>query len=433
MVKKVAIVGAGPSGILLAHYLLRRQERYQIEIFDFRSDPRTVAFSKSRTFPIVLSQRGINALRQIEGLESAVKAISLETNGAVLHQQNGKTRVISRRSSQWSLDRTSLVIKLLEQLPTKSDRNQVNLHFNHQCTQVDFAAKQVKFQKSDSEAEITVDYDLLIGADGARSVVRESFLKTDNFQCEQKYVPNNYKSIFLPPLDPKLAVNWQPGKVHSWRLDNGTSILLLYQMDSSWSGVVLFPHQDKTIAELATPQEVISYFRQKFPEIGQILPSSEAADFANRSVSRVLTVRCNRYHQGDSVLLIGDAAHAVSPSLGQGCNAALEDANIFNQILDEYADNLAVAVEQFTIQRQADGIALVELSDYGLPSSKKLFFELLLRNSLSKYLHPISPKFFLPSLFELVAEGKLSYSEILDLYQDWIAKVKKSNQEILSP
>ncbi|WP_244141940.1 NAD(P)-binding protein [aff. Roholtiella sp. LEGE 12411] len=55
MVKKVAIVGAGPSGVLLAHYLLHRGDKYQIDIYERRSDPRTVSFSKSRTFPISLS------------------------------------------------------------------------------------------------------------------------------------------------------------------------------------------------------------------------------------------------------------------------------------------------------------------------------------------------------------------------------------------
>ncbi|MBD2488349.1 NAD(P)/FAD-dependent oxidoreductase [Aulosira sp. FACHB-615] len=431
MVKRVAIVGAGPSGVLLAHYLLRRQEKYQIDIFDFRSDPRTVAFSKSRTFSIVLSQRGINALQQIEGLKEAVKAISLETNGAALHQKNGKTRVFSRSYSQLTLDRTSLVIQLLEQLTIKGS-NQVNLHFNHECTQVDFTTKQIKFKQLDTDTEITVDYDLLIGADGSRSVVREGFLQTENFQCQQNYVANDYKSFFLPPLDPKLNLNWQQNKVNSWRLDNSINILLVYQMDSSWNGVIVFPHKDKTIPELTTKQEVFNYLHQNFPEIAQVLPESEAEDFANRPVSRVLTVRCNRYHYGDSVLLIGDAAHGVSPSLGQGCNAALEDVAIFNQILDECGDNLAVAVEKFSLQRQADGIALVELSDYAFPISKKLFVELLFRNRLSKYFFPILPKFFLPSLFELMAEGKLSYSEILNLYQDWIAKVKKSNQQILA-
>jgi kynurenine 3-monooxygenase len=45
MVKKVAIIGAGSSGLLLAHYLLRRGDKYQIGIYERRSDPRIVSFS----------------------------------------------------------------------------------------------------------------------------------------------------------------------------------------------------------------------------------------------------------------------------------------------------------------------------------------------------------------------------------------------------
>jgi len=43
----------------------------------------------------------------------------------------------------------------------------------------------------------------------------------------------------------------------------------------------------------------------------------EAEAFLKRPVVEVLTVRCDRFHDGDSVVLIGDAAHA-SPSIGQG-------------------------------------------------------------------------------------------------------------------
>jgi len=39
--------------------------------------------------------------------------------------------------------------------------------------------------------------------------------------------------------------------------------------------------------------------------------SLEAEAFLKRPVARVLTVRCDRFHDGDSVVLIGDAAHAV--------------------------------------------------------------------------------------------------------------------------
>jgi kynurenine 3-monooxygenase len=115
------------------------------------------------------------------------------------------------------------------------------------------------------------------------------------------------------------------------------------------------------------------------------MPESEAEAFFARPISTVLTVRCNRYHHSNSVLLIGDAAHAVSPSIGQGCNAALEDVVMFNNLLDEYSDNLAVALEQFTVRHKPDAYALVELGDNAFPLSTALFIEFILREVLPKF------------------------------------------------
>jgi kynurenine 3-monooxygenase len=81
------------------------------------------------------------------------------------------------------------------------------------------------------------------------------------------------------------------------------------------------------------------------------MPASEAEAFLKRSSSRILTTRCSRYHHGDSVLIIGDAAHSVSASIGQCCNAALEDVAIVDKLLDEYADNWAEAIAQFIVRR----------------------------------------------------------------------------------
>jgi kynurenine 3-monooxygenase len=113
MVKKVAIIGAGSSGLLLAHYLLRCGDKYQIDIYERRSDPRIVSFSKSRTYPISLNERGMSALRKIEGLEEAAKAISVEMRGTIFHQKNGKARFTPRKKPLTTLDRTKLAIALL--------------------------------------------------------------------------------------------------------------------------------------------------------------------------------------------------------------------------------------------------------------------------------------------------------------------------------
>jgi kynurenine 3-monooxygenase len=127
------------------------------------------------------------------------------------------------------------------------------------------------------------------------------------------------------------------------------------------------------------------------------------------------------------VLIIGDAAHSVSPSIGQGCNAALEDVAILDELLDEYADDWTEAISQFTIRRQADALALVELGDYSFPSSSGLFIEFVFREQLAKTLHQLFPDRFSPSLSELVFESSVPYSEILDSYQGWISKVKKQS------
>ncbi|WP_088889693.1 FAD-dependent oxidoreductase [Leptolyngbya ohadii] len=432
MVKKATIIGAGPSGLLLAHYLLRRNESYQIDLYDRLSDPRVVEFSNARTFPISLTERGMSALRGIPEMEAAVRAISLEMNGTIFHQANGRTRVTSRKKPLVTLDRTKLVILLLEQLTQQYDSSRLTVHFNHACTGINFAAKTITFQASDlaTEPQI-VNYEVLIGADGARSAVRSAFLNTELFEFEQKYVSTDYKSIVLSSdgvSDSQLEV----GKIHSWRSQDGTFVVLLHQLDGGMSGVILFPRQNRQVVNLVTPEAVQQFFRQRFPEIGQRLSAAEAEAFLKRSTSQILTIRCSRYHQGDSVLIIGDAAHSVSASIGQGCNAALEDAALVDKLLEEFAEDWAAVMAQFTLRRRTDAHALVELGDYAFPSSPRLFLEFVLREQLARMLHRFFPNHFLPSLSELVFESTVSYSEILNSYKGWIAKVKKSSQKFLN-
>jgi kynurenine 3-monooxygenase len=213
-------------------------------------------------------------------------------------------------------------------------------------------------------------------------------------------------------------------------LKDGTFVVLLHQRDETMGGVILFLHNKNQIADLSSPEEVLQFFQNNFPEVAQLMPKEEAEAFLNRPVSRILTVRCSRYYQDGSVLLIGDAAHAVSSSIGQGCNAALEDVVLLDNLLNEYSDDLAVALEQFTVRRKQDAHALVELGDNAFPSSAGLFIEFVLRESLAKILHQIFPKRFPPSISELVFETTVPYSEILNSYKGWISKVKKSNEKL---
>lgn len=55
---------------------------------------------------------------------------------------------------------------------------------------------------------------------------------------------------------------------------------------------------------------------------------------------------------GDRIVLLGDAAHAMSPQLGQGCNLALVDAAVLAHELAK-ADHLPRALSSYTRERRA--------------------------------------------------------------------------------
>jgi len=100
------------------------------------------------------------------------------------------------------------------------------------------------------------------------------------------------------------------------------------------NGVIIFDAETNPLEGLSTKEEVKTFFEENFPLFGQLMSLEEAEALLKRPVARVLTVRCDRFHEGDSVLLIGDAAHAVSPSIDQGCNSSLEDVLILGQFLE---------------------------------------------------------------------------------------------------
>ena len=430
MVKKVAIVGAGPSGLLLAHYLLKRCQ-YRVDIYERYGDLRTMEMSQARTYPIALNDRGMSAISQIPGLKDAVRAISLEVKGTVVHTRDGGTRQIERKKPLVALDRNQLTKVLLSTLEEKYGSELLGIHFESSCTRVDLAAKKAYF--ATLESELTIDYDLIIGADGAKSVVRKAFQDTPLFELEQKYINNDYKSLYLPgDRDDRSHTVLESGKIHSWRLQDGTVILLLHQFDGTMAGVIHFPRNNNQIVGLSSEAEVKQFFLDNFPELGRLMSESEVSAFLKRPIATTLTIRCNRYHHGNNALLIGDAAHAVSPALGQGCNSALEDVTLLNRLLDRYSDNLDLVLEQFTRRRLADAHAVVELSNHTLPFKQSLFIQLIIRQRIAKLLHGLFPQRFFPPLFEALHESSIPYSEILKRYRGWCNEVRKSKPEFYS-
>ena len=420
--QKIIIIGAGPAGLLLAHYLLSRGD-YQIEIYERRPDPRAIEPSKQRVFPLSLQKRGMEAIRGIANLEAALTKEGIWCQGVFIHRKKGEPRKVKRQSPSLLIDRNRLTLVLLQELIKSHGNELVKVNFDCNCVGVNQADKTITIESP--KEKFVVDFERLVAADGARSQVREVLASQGALNCQQEFIPDVYKSLSVSRISPDKTIEFVDNVLHTWTIGQGIRLVMAPQLDNSLHGTLIFPPDQNPLENLTTGEAILDYFAKKIPSLRPVMTLADAEILREKPVSKILTVKCDRLNVGQ-ILLIGDAVHAVSPSIGQGCNASLQDAMIFAQVLDEYQDNWEKALPAFNTKRLEDVHALRDLSDYTVPRSKWMILEFIFHLTLGKKLRPWFPKIFRPLPMELIMDEATPYSEVLQQSQRWINRVRKS-------
>lgn len=244
--------------------------------------------------------------------------------------------------------------------------------------------------------------------------------------CEETLLPDAYRSLTLSQTPLKGKDTLAPDCIHTWNIARGTRVVSAPQPDSCLHGAFVFPREQDPLAQLTTAEAVKSFFIRSSPTLAQWMTLADAEALRQRPTAQVATIRCDRLHAGDRILLLGDAVHAVSPSLGQGCNSALQNVQLFATLLDRFADHWSIALPAFTKERLPDLHALQELSSYTFPRSTPMMLEFIFRLTLGKKLKQWWPRLGRPLPMELIMESNLSYREVLTQTQGWIDRVKRS-------
>eukprot|EP00966_Prymnesium_polylepis_P054612 1262377-Prymnesium_polylepis.1 len=108
---------------------------------------------------------------------------------------------------------------------------------------------------------------------------------------------------------------------------------------------------------------VAAYLRQHFKAIP--LPYDEvAAKWVAQPWNSTTMVHCSRYHSERlGIALLGDAAHATSPSIGMGMNHALGDAAALDEVLEQHGGEVGAALAAYSALRVKEGHALTDMAD----------------------------------------------------------------------
>jgi kynurenine 3-monooxygenase len=416
----VTIVGAGLAGALLACSLARAGRR--VDVYEKRPDPRRRQAEKGRSINLALSVRGIHALREI-GLADEVLKASLLMRGRMIHAPTGELTFQPYGKDDLqalhSVSRAGLNRLLIE---AAARHPSIRLFFEHKCVGLDLDSGKLEFLDTNSHTAVHVPADFIVGADGAYSAVRERLQKQERFNYQQDYLSHGYKELTIA-AGADGTFRMEKHALHIW--PRGSFMMIaLPNPDGSFTCTLFWPFEGpNSFAALRAREAIESFFRQQFPDAVPLLPTL-AEDFLHNPTSALVTIRCQPWHWGERVVLLGDACHAMVPFLGQGMNAAFEDCTILTDCLARYPNRYAALTAYEGMRKKhLDTLADLCIDNFLEMRDRVGSRWFIFRKKLGVLLHRLFPKWYIP-LYVMIEFTRIPYADALRRArrQDWVVR-----------
>ncbi len=172
------------------------------------------------------------------------------------------------------------------------------------------AAARVTWRKDGSEHAAWAD--LVVAADGIGSTVRTQLFP----DCRLAYSgKTSWRAVISATndVDERFTITWGPGTEFG--------AVRISHREVYWYGYFHYPADTAIHDELAAARR---HFARWPLDVQRVVGATEPEQLIRQDVYH-LTVPLPTYTHG-RVVVIGDAAHAMLPTMGQGANTALEDA-----------------------------------------------------------------------------------------------------------
>ena len=417
---KIAVVGSGLVGSLLAIYLKRAG--HTVHVYDRSPDIRTVKFS-GRSINLAMSHRGWRALDEV-GLGDEIRTIATPMDKRAIHtvgqpiayQYYGKDG-----ESIYSISRGLLNRKMV----TLAEEEGAQFFFETRIWDVDMDNATLYTGETERGEWTPLQYDKVFGADGAFSRVRHRMQRQNMFDYSQHFLNTGYKELNIPANEDgthKLDKN----SFHIWPR-NEFMLIALPNLDGSFTCTLFMPFEGENSFEaLNTKEKLEQFFAAHFPSTVDVI-SNLVEDFFKNPTSTLVTMKCFPWTFDDKVALIGDACHAIVPFYGHGMNAGFEDITILNQLIQQYGDDWKTIFKEYEISRKPNADAIAELSyrNFMEMSSKTADAKFLLQKKIEKRFSQKYPDKWLP-LYSRVTFSYRPYAEALaigDAQEAIMAKV----------
>jgi salicylate hydroxylase len=283
------------------------------------------------------------------GVEDEIDRRAARVDNSIIYSPDGRIfptdimKSLSGAGKSYSIHRGDFHNILLNNLS-----DSVDLKLNHSFITAEDKGGKVSTTFNDGQV---YTHDLLIGADGIRSKVRRIV------SPEAELEPEGTSAIRA--LIPKSELTAGDGNFRAW-LGNNKAFLTYPVKDSREINIAAYvPSTDSSNnswSKSVSKQDLAGIFEGWAPEVMDMIENVETAFSWELYDHSPLS----SWSSG-SIALIGDAAHAMLPYLGQGANQAIEDCGVLASILeDTTGNNIRDALREFEAARK-DTAATIQL------------------------------------------------------------------------
>jgi kynurenine 3-monooxygenase len=443
--KRVVISGAGPAGLLLCSHLLNKNKdencsiTYDVTLLDGREDyasfTKQEMAEKHRSWMLGLADHGMDAIKSLPVLyENYVKGEGIEVRefnvflgkkkiSQGLDSDKTLAKLKEARGEAYSppenfiVDRNYIVAALARYLKdTHENDPHYTSRYETKCQYVDYENRRVLVRDVKTNDEEYVSYDLLVGCDGVRSTVREALVKLhSDFHLEYTDIFSEFKQTHVT----------QPPDI------NPSALSILPEIFPHCNGIVLPETGGLANISIGCPRNkfddiddelksddykvVSAYFEEKFKAFELVDYDDFAKQWVAQRWNQTGMVHCNFYHSLKAgIVIMGDAAHATSPSIGMGMNTALRDAQIFSSILEDSNNDFEQALPAFSEARVKEGNSLSDLAfNLSCLDTTQQMLETI-HSVVRNYFYMKFPRFVNEHPFSMIGRRGVSLSECYD-------------------
>ena len=412
--KRVLVIGAGLVGSVLSIFLAKRG--YRVEVFERLPDFRKISLPPGRAINLTLCERGFNALDRV-GVGEIVRKACVPVYGRLIHNIDGGLVFQPYGNNNEAIfcvkrgDLNNVLLDFAEQTCG------VEFHFNKKCVSIDLAGAAIETEDLGSGAVDRYCGELLFGSDGAYSAVRQQLQKARRFNYSQQHWEQGYKELSVPACEADDWTRWK-NVLHIW--PRGNYMLIGFpNLDGSFTCSLHLPFEgEPSFDSIRDGSGVMNLFQAAFPDVTARM-TNLVDDFFTGPPSSMVTIKCSPWVFQDRVALIGDAAHSIFPSYGQGANAGFEDCAVLDGLIDRYGEDWATILAEYEKQRKPNTDAIADLCVEHFIELRDLVGNpgFLLRKQIERKINQIYPEKY-KDLYSMITFTSLPYTEAMKINQE---------------